>query len=290
MYVINNWQENMTAEKSNQYYAKLQDIYEQAPVLIDIHSLLVTPSGISNDSPRRLLAAWGQNLISFLLLEITRKYPVLNMDMLSGKENEYLQKVSIFIESHIDSKSLFFNPHGLVDDSLVNEKLKEFPNPAPTGDEELITIYQFIPRIAAAISLPETAQWRFLYQLSVEWQQQLVLGKFLLFPRQATRELLETFMKGYQNKRQRHHWNAIRWGAEYNRYYQSYLAQGYTDMAARGKARRQFVTSHPYPKTAAELLEDQEYPGTTAAAMRRYHTAFLAAKSSSDVTEELIRK
>lgn len=36
MYVINNWQENMTAEKSNQYYAKLQDIYEQAPVLIDI--------------------------------------------------------------------------------------------------------------------------------------------------------------------------------------------------------------------------------------------------------------
>ena len=124
----------------------------------------------------------------------------------------------------------------------------------------------------------------------MEWQQQLVLGKFLLFPRQATRELLETFMKGYQNKRQRHHWNAIRWGAEYNRYYQSYLAQGYTDMAARGKARRQFVTSHPYPKTAAELLEDQEYPGTTAAAMRRYHTAFLAAKSSSDVTEELIRK
>ena len=104
----------MTAEKSNQYYAKLQDIYEQAPVLIDIHSLLVTPSGISNDSPRRLLAAWRQNLISFLLLEITRKYPVLNMDMLSGKENEYLQKVSIFIESHIDSKSLFFNPHGSV--------------------------------------------------------------------------------------------------------------------------------------------------------------------------------
>ena len=50
----------MTAEKSNQYYAKLQDIYEQAPVLIDIHSLLVTPSGISNDSPRRLLAAWRQ--------------------------------------------------------------------------------------------------------------------------------------------------------------------------------------------------------------------------------------
>ena len=50
MYVINNWQENMTAEKSNQYYAKLQDIYEQTPVLIDIHSLLVTPSGISNDS------------------------------------------------------------------------------------------------------------------------------------------------------------------------------------------------------------------------------------------------
>ena len=263
----------MTAEKSNQYYAKLQDIYEQAPVLIDIHSLLVTPSGISNDSPRRLLAAWRQNLISFLLLEITRKYPVLNMDMLSGKENEYLQKVSIFIESHIDSKSLFFNP-----------------DPAPTGDEELITIYQFIPRIAAAISLPETAQWRFLYQLSVEWQQQLVLGKFLLLPRQATRELLETFMKGYQNKRQRHHWNAIRWGAEYNRYYQSYLALGYTDMAARGKARRQFVTNHPYPKTAVELLEDQEYPGTTAAAMRRYYSAFLAAKSSSDVTEESIRK
>lgn len=108
MYVINNWQENMTTEKSNQYYAKLQDIYEQAPVLIDIHSLLVTPPGTSNDSPRRLLAAWGQNLISFLLLEIIRKYPVLNMDMLSCKENEYLQKVSSFIESHIDSKSLFF--------------------------------------------------------------------------------------------------------------------------------------------------------------------------------------
>ena len=116
----------MTAEKSNQYYAKLQDIYEQAPVLIDIHSLLVTPSGTSNDSPRRLLAAWGQNLISFLLLEIIRKYPVLNMDMLSCKENEYFQKVSSFIESYIDSKSLFFNPHGSVDESLVNGKLN-FP-------------------------------------------------------------------------------------------------------------------------------------------------------------------
>ena len=60
MYVIN----DMTTEKSNQCYAKLQDIYEQAPVLIDIHSLLITPSDTSNDSPRRLLAAWGQNLIS----------------------------------------------------------------------------------------------------------------------------------------------------------------------------------------------------------------------------------
>ena len=172
----------MTAEKSNQCYAKLQDIYEQAPVLIDIHSLLVTPSGSSNDFSRQLLAAWGQNLISFLLLEITRKYPVLNMDMLSGKENEYLQKVSSFIESYIDSKSLFFNPHGSVDESLINEKLKEFPDPAPTGDEELITIYQFIPRIASAISLPETAQWRFLYQLSVNGSNDWFLENFYCFP------------------------------------------------------------------------------------------------------------
>ena len=88
----------MTTEKSNQYYAKLQDIYEQAPVLIDIHSLLVTPSGISNDSPRRLLAAWGQNLISFLLLEITRKYPVLNMDRFCPKFCERMDGMPMSID------------------------------------------------------------------------------------------------------------------------------------------------------------------------------------------------
>lgn len=104
------------------------------------------------------------------------------MDMLSGKENEYLQKVSSFIESHIDSKSLFFNPHGSVDDSLVNEKLKEFPDPAPTGDEELITIYQFIPGLQRQYLYLK--QPNGVFYISYQWNgsNNWFLGNFYCFP------------------------------------------------------------------------------------------------------------
>ena len=66
------------------------------------------------------------------------------------------------------------------------------------------------------------------------------------------------------------------------------FTEGYKDMAARGKARKQFADKHSFPQNNLEQQTAKDYPGLSAPALRRYHQTYLSVKYgdfSPEITE-----
>ena len=282
----------MVMTENDAWYKKLIKTSEMAPAIVDLHAFFIFAQKETDKSPQELLAQCGLNLISFLLTKIYQKYPAIDMNQLDEPLASYLHEVEEFISSQDNLRLLTFAPHRnstiAIDTALIFSLMKKFPKPVPLCDEQLSNIYDFIPRIISGSALPEAEQWRLLYVLSSEWNMKLFACKTLWMNSRETQNLLQIAIKRLNTKSQNKYHNAIIWGAEYDRYYRAYLAEGYKDMAARGKARKQFADKHSFPQNNLEQQTAKDYPGLSAPALRRYHQTYLSVKYgdfSPEITE-----
>lgn len=268
--------------ENDAWYKKLIKTSKTAPAIIDIHAFFIFAQKETKRSPLELLALCGLNLISFLVTKIYQKYPAVDMNQHDAPLANYLHKVEKFISSQDNLRLLTFAPHRnstmAIDTALIFSQMKKFPEPVPLCDDQISNIYEFIPRIVSGLVLPEAEQWRLLYNLSSEWTLKLCVCKTLLLDSKNTQDLLQIAIKRLNTKSQNKYHNAIIWGAEYDRYYRTYLAEGYKDMAARGKARKLFADKHSFPQNNLEQQNAKDYPGLSAPALRRYHQTYLSVK------------
>lgn len=224
----------------------------------------------------------ARNLVSYLSYCVIQTYPETHRDQYLPELEQYINDLSKFLFSEMNSNIFILNAYsGTVSpDEKANilQQIKQFPKPVSYCSDEIHLVFQFLEQVICAINNPPANYWMFLYDLSVQWQMQLASN----FPIRTKINTLEFWLFVFSRKFdlvKRNLQNALIWGAEFDEYYRDFLAQGFSDMSAKGRARKKFISNHPVPKTDVELLStNDDLPGLSAPAVRRYHRIFLSVK------------
>ena len=117
-----------------------------------------------------------------------------------------------------------------------------------------------------------------IYLLCIEWMNALGLGTLALFPIQKPLEYASQHLKMHASRVTHHSNRSVKWGEEFDSYYNTYIKEGFCEQTARSKARKKFILAHPAPVTDAELLSNTAFPGTSRQSFRKYQKDYLQSK------------
>lgn len=254
--------------------------------VVEFRAFSIFPEINSNhsDSPA-ILALCARNLISYLTYCTVQTYPEIHQNQYQSELEQYFNELSKFLLSKKNLKLFIQTTDSYAiteeDTAYILQQIPAFPVPPSCCHDDILWIFNLLKQIICAVNDPSSDYWKLLYNLSAQWQLRLSSH----FPIRSKSSSMEFWLLSSSRQYEylsKNYQNAFKWGREFDQYYRDFLAQGFSDISARGKARKKFIENHPVPKTDDELLNIPENsPGLTAPAVRRYHRIYLDIKQGN---------
>ena len=254
---------------------------EKDLILNQRQSFFIFPN-LTTDSPLNLLILTVRNLIAYQLHLIVQNYALFPEDE-PLEIKEYLKKFANLMNQNQNYRFLL-NETTVVDDSAY-ERLKEinkdFPIIPDSINEQIKITDQMRKKASKTLFSNIKDKLYPLYLLSIEWMNLLGCGILERFPIQKPLEYASLHLKMHSSRVTHHSDRSVKWGEEFDSYYNTYIKEGFCEQTARSKARKKFILAHPVPVTDAELLADIAFPGTSRQSLRRYQKEYLQSKMTA---------
>lgn len=248
---------------------------EQSLVLHYRQSFCLFPLNAEAPLPLLILTAY-RNFIAYHIRLIVDHYYPLPEDT-SPEVKNYLNAFALQMRIG-DNPRLFILEKNMVfptDAEIIKKTASALPVPPRQIFDKIRTVYEMEQKLLDLLQHPDCSDARGLYCLAAEWLQILGSASMEVFPVQKTLECAGIHMRQHVRRTDHHINRSIEWGREYDAYYRKYLEEGFCKQTAQAKARAVFNAAHPTPVTDAELLCDENPPGTSRQSLHKYHRAFL---------------
>lgn len=255
---------------------------EQSLVLHHRQSFCLFPTNIEAPLPLLILTVCRNFLAYHIQLIVDHYYPL--PDGTSPEVKNYLKAFALQMRVG-DNPRLFIFEKKMVsqtDAEIIKKNASALPAPPQQISDKIRTVYEMEQKLLELLQRPDCSNARGLYCLAAEWLQILGSARMEVFPVKKTLECAGIHMRQHVRRTDHHINRSIEWGREYDGYYRKYLAEGFCKQTAQAKARSVFKAAHPAPVTDAELLCDENPPGTSRQSLHKYHRAFLQFQAQKE--------